>query len=127
MNTMKLEIITPMGKIFDNQVKYASIPGSEGEFGVLPGHSKMVTMLAPGVIEIEELDSVTEAVAITWGYAEVSEDGVTILADGAVMVSSRDKSELKSSLDEAHSLLKDASDSSTAIAAAMSKIDRIVA
>ena len=61
MNTMKLEIITPMGKIFDNQVKYASIPGSEGEFGVLPGHSKMVTMLAPGVIEIEELNELNDA------------------------------------------------------------------
>lgn len=126
MNTFKMEIITPSGKIFDQMVKYASIPGSEGEFGVLSGHAAMVSMLAPGVVEIEDDAGAKEAVAINWGYVEVNESSVSVLADGAVLVTPKPNSDLQRALADAQALLKAASDSDTAIASAMAKIEHIV-
>ena len=53
MNTLKLEIVTPEGQIFSNDVKSVTLPGSEGEFGVLPHHASLVTLLNAGIIDIE--------------------------------------------------------------------------
>ena len=56
MELMKLEIITPSGVIFDAEVKQVTLPGSEGEFGVLPKHATVVSLLDTGVIVIEKED-----------------------------------------------------------------------
>ena len=61
------------------------LPGVEGEFGVLYGHSNMITLLQAGVIEIET-ENQKEHIAINWGYAEVTNERVDILADGAVFI-----------------------------------------
>ncbi|MDE5592021.1 MAG: F0F1 ATP synthase subunit epsilon, partial [Helicobacter sp.] len=83
METLKLEIVTPQGKIFSNDVKMVILPGSEGEFGVLPGHVSVVTTLKTGVIEIQKTDEKKEMIAINWGYVKVDEQSVDILIDGA--------------------------------------------
>ena len=70
MDTLKLSIVTPNGEIFNDDVKTVTLPGKEGEFGVLPGHSSLVSSLTVGVIVIEKVDS-TEAVAIKWGQVKV--------------------------------------------------------
>ena len=53
MDTMKLEIVTPHGEIFKGNVKSATFPGAEGEFGVLPEHASLDSLLEGGVIDIE--------------------------------------------------------------------------
>lgn len=70
MDTIKLSIVTPTGSIFNGDVKTVTLPGKEGEFGVLPGHSSLVSTLSVGVIVIEKIDS-TEAVAINWGHGHI--------------------------------------------------------
>ena len=57
MDTIKLSIVTPNGEIFDGDVKAVTLPGKEGEFGVLPNHASLVSALTVGVIEIENKDS----------------------------------------------------------------------
>jgi F-type H+-transporting ATPase subunit epsilon len=57
METIRLSIVTPNGMIFDGNVKTVTLPGKEGEFGVLPGHASLVSALTVGVIEIEKTDS----------------------------------------------------------------------
>ncbi len=84
METLKLDIVTPEGKIFSNNVKSVTLPGSEGEFGVLPGHVGIVTTLRAGVVEVQRLDDKKEMVAINWGYVRVDERSVDVLVDGAV-------------------------------------------
>lgn len=83
MDTIKLSIVTPNGPIFNDSVKTVTLPGKEGEFGVLPGHASLVSSLTVGVIVIEKANS-TEAIAINWGHVKVSETSVDVLADGAV-------------------------------------------
>ena len=53
MDTLKLEIVTPEGQIFSDDIKDVTLPGSEGEFGVYPGHASLVSLLQAGVIDIE--------------------------------------------------------------------------
>jgi len=124
MELMKLEIITPNGVIFDNDVKQVTLPGSEGEFGVLPKHATLVSLLETGVIEIDKVDNTQVAVAINSGYVKVDEEKTTCIVDGAVALSG-EGSDLAKALEQAKSLLKSAESSNTAIAAAVSKVEQI--
>lgn len=116
MNTLKLEIVTPEGQIFSNNVKSVTLPGSEGEFGVLPNHASLVTLLNAGIIDIELGDGNHDVVAINWGHVKVDENSVTVLADGAVSIGGSSESEIAKSLDAAKELLKSIGDSDIAIA-----------
>ena len=124
MELMKLEIVTPNGVIFDDEVKQVTLPGSEGEFGVLPKHATLVSLLDTGVIVIEKADGSEVAVAINSGYVKVDEEKTTCIVDGAVALSGED-SNLAKALDEAKELLKKAESSSMAIASAVSKVEQI--
>ncbi len=121
---MKLEIVTPNGVIFDDEVKQVTLPGSEGEFGVLPKHATLVSLLDTGVIVIEKADGSEVAVAINSGYVKVDEEKTTCIVDGAVALSGED-SNLAKALEEAKELLKKAESSSIAIASAVSKVEQI--
>jgi len=121
---MKLEIVTPNGVIFDDEVKQVTLPGSEGEFGVLPKHATLVSLLDTGVIVIEKADGSEVAVAINSGYVKVDEEKTTCIVDGAVALSGED-SNLAKALDEAKELLKKAESSNVAIASAVSKVEQI--
>jgi len=124
MELMKLEIVTPEGVIFDDEVKQVTIPGSEGEFGVLAGHAAVVSLLDAGVIVIEKSDGKEVSVAINGGYVKVDEEKTLCMVDGAVALSGGD-SNLAKALEEAKALLEKAQTSSTTIAAAVSKLDSI--
>jgi len=121
---MKLEIITPDGMIFDGEVKEVNLPGSEGEFGVLAGHATLVSLLDTGVIVYERADSKEVAVAINSGYVKVDEEKTTCIVDGAVALSG-DDSDLAKALAEAKELLEKTQASSSAIAAAVAKVEQI--
>jgi F-type H+-transporting ATPase subunit epsilon len=124
MELMKLEIVTPNGVIFDAEVKQVTLPGSEGEFGVLANHATLVSLLDTGVIVIDKADGSEVAVAINSGYVKVDEEKTTCIVDGAVALSG-DDSDLAKALEEAKALLKSTEASNTAIAAAVSKVEQI--
>jgi F-type H+-transporting ATPase subunit epsilon len=119
---MKLELVTPRGVIFDGEVKSATLPGSEGEFGVLDEHAGTVTLLNTGVVELELKDGKKEMIAINWGTAKVEEHKVTILADGAVAITG-EGSEISKKIDEAKELFKSMGNSDVAIATATAKVE----
>jgi F-type H+-transporting ATPase subunit epsilon len=123
MSTTRLTIVTPDGQIFDGDVKSATLPGEEGEFGVLAGHASLVSLLSAGVIEIEKEDGKKDMVAINWGYAKVDETTIDVLADGAVAISGDSESEIANSISDAKDLIKSASDSKMALAAVETRIE----
>jgi F-type H+-transporting ATPase subunit epsilon len=124
MELMKLEIVTPNGVIFDAEVKQVTLPGSEGEFGVLANHATLVSLLDTGVIVIDKADGSEVAVAINSGYVKVEEEKTTCIVDGAVALSGED-SDLAKALESAKELLKSTESSNTAIASAIAKVDQI--
>src|SRR5512145_3164304 len=80
---MLLEIVAPSRQVVRSEhVDEVIAPGSEGEFGVLPGHTPMLAMLKVGVLSFLEAGQ-WHHVAVDWGYAEVGPDRVIILAKGA--------------------------------------------
>jgi len=122
MDTIKLSIVTPNGEIFNDDVKTVTLPGKEGEFGVLPGHASLVSSLTVGVIIIEKADS-TEAVAINWGHVKVDEKSVDVLADGAIALTQGQDSEIAKNIDAAKDLVNSVKDSNVSVAAVEAKIN----
>ncbi|MBL0686588.1 MAG: F0F1 ATP synthase subunit epsilon [Sulfurospirillum sp.] len=125
MDVLKLEIVTPEGQIFSDNVKNITLPGSEGEFGVYPLHASLVSLLQAGVIDIELSSGKHEIIAINWGHAKVDESSVTVLADGAVVVGGSSESAIALSLKNAKELIESMSDSSSSILAATAKIELV--
>ncbi|SFV69526.1 ATP synthase epsilon chain [hydrothermal vent metagenome] len=124
MELMKLEIITPNGVIFDDEVKQLTVPGSEGEFGILARHAAVVSLLDTGVITIERKDNSEISVAINGGYIKVEEEKTLCMVDGAVALSG-DDTNLAKAIAEAKELIEKAQSRSTTIAAAISKVEQI--
>jgi len=79
---IRLEIVTPHGLVYSDDVDEVTASGSEGEFGVLPGHAPFVTTLKIGML-LSRKGRETEYFFVNWGYAEVTGDKVLILADSA--------------------------------------------
>ena len=76
---LTLEIVTPDRSIAHGKVDEVVVPGAEGSFGVLPGHTPLLSTLSVGEVEYRRGDE-TSYVAVSFGFAEVLPDRVTILA-----------------------------------------------
>ena len=126
MDKLHLEIVTPQGQIFNDDVSSVVLPGSEGEFGVLPNHASLISLLKAGIIDIEHKNKKHDVVAINWGYAKIDEGKVVILADGAVYVSGDSEGELANSLEAAKNLIESMSSDTNAFAATISKMENVV-
>jgi len=120
---MKLDIVTPLGRIFEGEIKEAYFPGIEGEFGVLEGHAPLTTTLQPGVISIKKEDGSEELVAINTGFVEVTPDHVNVLVDGAEAIAGSSSSEIAEALEKAKKLLKEAGTSEVILASVEAKIE----
>jgi len=77
-----LEIVSPEKILVSQEVDMVIAPGTEGEFGVLPGHIHFLSGIVPGELRYISGDE-TEYMAVTTGFAEVSDDKVSILVDAA--------------------------------------------
>jgi len=92
---MLLEIVAPSRQVVRSEhVGEVIAPGSEGEFGVLPGHAPFLTTLKVGMLSYRE-DTQWYHLAVDWGYAEVGPNRVVVLAEGADRASEIDLAEAK--------------------------------
>jgi F-type H+-transporting ATPase subunit epsilon len=80
--TIQLEIVTPERLVVNEAVEYIEIPGKTGYLGVLPGHAPLISELAAGELSYRTGNQ-TKRVAVAWGFAEVLQTKVTILAETA--------------------------------------------
>ncbi|MCK9338214.1 MAG: ATP synthase F1 subunit epsilon [Arcobacteraceae bacterium] len=122
MNTIKLSIVTPNGSIFEGDVKSVTLPGKEGEFGVLPGHASLISTLSVGVIVIEKENN-TDAIAINWGHVKVNETSVDVLVDGAIALTSGEGSEIAANIEAAKELVNSVKDSNVSLATVEARIN----
>jgi len=123
MDKLKLEILTPNGEIFNDDVVSVVLPGEEGEFGVLAHHASLSTLLEAGVIDIEKEDKSVESILINWGVVQVDEEKVIVLVEGAVAIRGDSESAVSKALDDAKKLISDIADSNPAIASVSAKIE----
>ena len=129
MEKITLRIATPYGRIYDGEVKYVIVPGSEGEFGVFPGHCDLLSLLKIGIIEFESIDGDKGFIAINWGHAQVSQAGpephVKIIADGAVAIDGNTESAISSAIESTKALLEGASDDTSLVGMVVSRVENI--
>lgn len=81
----KLDFVTPEAKIVvDQDLAEITLPAERGELNILPGHSPLMTTLKPGTLTYRLANGETGRYAISWGYCQISDRGVSVLAENAV-------------------------------------------
>ncbi len=80
--TIQLEIVTPERLVVSESAEYIEIPGEGGYLGILPGHAPLISEVAPGELTYRNGNQ-TKRLAVAWGFVEVLQDKVTILAEAA--------------------------------------------
>jgi F-type H+-transporting ATPase subunit epsilon len=88
---VQFELVSPERLVLSEMVEMVVIPGSEGNFGVLPGHAPFVSTIRPGMIEVYEGRTVTRRLFVIGGIAEVTPERCTVLADAAMPPESLDR------------------------------------
>ena len=99
---MKISLFTPEQTLLKIQpVKEVLVPSVQGFLGILPGHAPLISLLRAGVLEyLLEGEELWEKVALGWGYLEVRQDKITILAESAETKKTLDRAQAKKNLEE---------------------------
>ncbi len=126
MPTLRLEIVTPEAKTFSEDVDMVTIPGADGELGILPLHTPLMAALQPGEVKIKHAGAET-FLATGGGFAEVLPDRVTILTDMAVTESQIDEAATQAAIDRAKEALASAARGSEELASTEAALARLAA
>jgi F-type H+-transporting ATPase subunit epsilon len=87
---LHFELVSPEKLVFSGEVEQVDVPGAEGDFGVLAGHAPFVTTLRPGILTVHGAGA-AQRIVVLGGFAEVSAQGLTVLADVAEAVEGIDR------------------------------------
>jgi F-type H+-transporting ATPase subunit epsilon len=109
MATFHFELVSPERQLFSGAVEQVVVPGSEGDFGILAGHSPFVSTLRPGILTIHG-DGQPKRLYVRGGFAEVSSGGLTVLAERATPVEELNAAHLDQDIKNAEEDLADAKD-----------------
>jgi len=115
--TVAFELVSPAKLLVSESVEMVVVPGAEGDIGVLPGHSPLIATVRPGVIDIHEAGKVKERIFVGGGFAEVSPDRCTVLAEEATPVADIDRADAEARLADAKQKAEAADDAGAAEAA----------
>lgn len=105
LDTFQLEIVTPAKLVVKDVAEEAQIPGLNGYLGILPGHAPLITELSVGTITYRS-GGAEHTLAVAWGFAEVLQDKVTILAETAERPAEIDVERAQKAKDRAEQRLK---------------------
>ncbi|MEZ5778286.1 MAG: F0F1 ATP synthase subunit epsilon [Paracoccaceae bacterium] len=86
-DTMQFDLVSPERRLASVQVREVRIPGADGDLTAMPGHAPVITTLRPGVLRVVKADGASDDYAVTGGFAEISAEGTTLLAEEALHVS----------------------------------------
>ena len=95
---VQFELVTPERLVLSTMVEMVVVPGTEGNFGVLPGHAPLISTIRPGMIEIYENRVVTERIFVVSGIAEVTPERCTVLAEEAIAPGNLDRAATEAEL-----------------------------
>jgi len=110
VNTVDFELVAPEELLFAEPAELVVVPGAEGDFGVLPGHSPFISTLRTGVIAVYEKDAVNKRIFVSGGFAEVMPERCTVLADEAVALETANRSDVENRVRVGQEVLDEASE-----------------
>jgi F-type H+-transporting ATPase subunit epsilon len=97
---VKFELVSPEKILVSEEVDMVVVPGTEGYFGVLPGHAPFISSIRPGTIDVYAGKVIAERIFVAGGFAEVTNKRCTVLADEAVRVGALDRTAIEAQLAE---------------------------
>ena len=106
MATFHFDLVSPEKLAFSGEVDQVDIPGVEGDFGVLAGHAPVITAIRPGILTVSA-GGKHEQIIVLGGIAEVSENGLTVLADVATAIEELDRAKFADTISEMEAKLRD--------------------
>ena len=99
-DVMKFDLVSPERALLSGQAKSVKIPGADGDMTAMPDHAPTITTLRPGVLTVELTDG-TQEFAVTGGFAEITAEGTTVLAERAYPKASEHREAISGHLEEA--------------------------
>ena len=109
-DTLKFELVSPERLLMSSDVQQVTVPGSEGDFGVLPNHAPVLSTLRPGIIDVTDGDGKNDRIFVRGGFAEVNPGGLTVLAEEAIHMDDLDAAALAQQIQNAEEDVADATD-----------------
>lgn len=110
-------LVSPERQLMSDPVEQVVVPGSEGYFTVMKGHAPSMTTLRPGVVEISGAEGGNLRIFVRGGFADVSADGLTLLAEQAIPIDELDREVLAQEIRNAEEDVTDAKDGEARAAA----------
>ena len=92
---LSFELASPEALLVSRRADMVVVPGTEGDFGVLPGHTLFISEVRPGVIDIYLGDTIDERIFVAGGFAEVNQRGCTVLSSEAYPLGELDKGDVE--------------------------------
>ncbi len=99
MATFHFNLVSPEKLAFSGEVDQVDVPGVEGDFGVLAGHAPIVAVIRPGILTVIS-GGKHEKIIVLGGLAEMSEKGLTVLADVATSLEDLDRAQFADKISE---------------------------
>ncbi len=110
MAGLHFELVSPARLLFSGQVASVTIPGTEGDMGILPGHAPVLSTLRPGVVTVHKEGGATDRIFVRGGMVEVNPQGLTLLAEVAIPMAELDAAALAAQVKNAEEDVADAKD-----------------
>jgi F-type H+-transporting ATPase subunit epsilon len=108
MAGLHFELVSPARLLFSGEVASVTLPGTEGEMGIYPGHSPILSTLKPGVVTVYKDGGSTDRIFVKGGMVEVNPQGLTLLAEVAIPMAELDAAALAKQIRNAEEDLADA-------------------
>jgi F-type H+-transporting ATPase subunit epsilon len=105
--SLTLEIVTPEARVYSDTIDTVVVPTTEGEIGILPGHIPLMAQVAQGELHVTK-GGATQYLAVSGGFVQVSEDKVSVLAEGAITEEKIDEHAVETAMKRAQDALKGA-------------------
>ena len=96
---LHFELVSPEKLVYSGEVEQVDVPGAEGDFGVLAGHAPLVTTLRPGILTVHGSGG-AQKIVVLGGFAEMSAQGLTVLADVAEAIEDIDRAVVAKRIEE---------------------------
>ena len=101
---LTLEIVTPEGRVYSDTVDTVVLPTVQGEVGILPGHIPLLTQIEDGELRVQK-GNTTESLACGRGFAEITADRISVLAEQAINVAAIDENAVQNACRRAEEAL----------------------
>ena len=106
---ISFELVSPEKLLLSEEVEMVVVPGAEGDFGVLTGHAPLISALRPGVINTYTGTTIDKRIFVAGGFAEVTAERCTVLAEEAMPIDDIDRPEAEARLAAAREAVSEAS------------------